>query len=284
MRTSVFTFSDGYTIPYYEWTATKKAKAVVLGIHGITTDLDQWRILASNLAEALAIDVHVPVLRGYKPNEKHKGHIENMEQYDVDLTEMINELKQEYNQVILLGHSAGCGNVLRGLYLQDLNVGALLLSPFIHPEMNVFRSRENAGDGDDGGYKLFQMRTVIAHTLSKLGIKIAESLPVVQVPLREKPMFRDSAVFQYRLSYRLMMGRFLNPDLAVGYIQKQKIPIIIGEEDEVIDAGKLAHALSLSGQKIVQRIQGADHNSVFHHQDSLSRIIDEIRAMMNISN
>lgn len=276
MRTSVFTFSDGYSIPYYEWTSGKKSGTVVLGIHGITPDLDQWGKLASNLVAGMAVEVHIPVLRGYKPNQKRKGHLSVMEQYDTDLKELIEELEQEYDRVIVVGHSAGCGNVLRGLFYQDLSAKALLLAPFIHPEMKVFKSKEKSQKDANSGYELYQGRAMFAHILSKMGVKVAESCSVVQVPLREKPLLKDSPVIHFRLSYRMMMGRFLAPDLASRFIEDQNIPIIIGDQDEVIDAEKLADLLSNSAKDNVHRIEGVNHNDLFDNPDSLSRIMTEI--------
>lgn len=279
MRTSVFTFSDGHSIPYYEWTSSKEARFVIVGIHGITPDLDQWNILASNLVADMDIDVHIPVLRGYKPNKKSKGHIPILEQYDLDLREIVKELLEEYDQIMMIGHSAGCGNVLRALHFQQLKVKTCLLSPFIHPEMDVFNTRDQSEENDSGSYELYQKRAVGAHMLSKAGIRSAELWPVVQVPLREKFLYKDSAVIPFKLSYRLMMGRFLKPEIALDLIREQRIPIIIGNEDEVIDAKKLSDLFTDDADGVVDVIQGVNHNTVFDHPESLSRIMTEVKKV-----
>ncbi|AOM82223.1 alpha/beta hydrolase [Salisediminibacterium beveridgei] len=271
MRTSLFTFSDGYTVPYYEWESPDQADVVVLGIHGITPDLDEWMKLAGHVTESGPVDVHLPVLRGYKPNKKNRGDIPLQEQYDQDLSEMITELNQEYERVIVMGHSAGCGNVMRLLNRQTDAFEPLLLAPFIHPEMKVFREQEKTEN--DPSYKIFNARAVAAHTLTRFRLRFAERIPVVRIPLREQPLYTDSEIHPFTLSYRLMMGRFLDPAYSKPLFSKHTIPIIIGEHDEVIDAEKLTKYVSEVDQDQITVIPGADHNSIFHDQASLAEII-----------
>lgn len=275
MRTSLFTHSDGYTVPYYEWESNQKARLVVLGIHGITPDLDQWMKLASHLTESLPVDVHLPVLRGYKPNKQNRGDIPGQTQYDNDLQEMIAELKQEYDQVIVIGHSAGCGNVMRSIKEDPGSFYPVLLAPFIHPEMKVFREQETKDE--DPNYKIFNIRAILAHTLTRFGLKIAGKIPVVKIPLREQPLYTDSQIHSYTLSYRLMTGRFLDPAVAKTLFFSYSIPIIIGEHDEVIDAVKLTDYFGEPERNLVTVIPDTDHNSIFHEQESLAEIIQAIK-------
>lgn len=271
MRTSLFTFSDGYAVPYYEWESQNKADVVLLGVHGITPDLDEWMKLAAHITDTLPMDVHVPVLRGYKPGKKARGHLPDQTQYDQDIDEMISELNKEYDQVIVMGHSAGCGNVMRLIKKGAGSFKPVLLAPFIHPEMKVFRDQEQSND--DPSYQIFNIRAIIAHTLSRFGLTFAEGIPVVRIPLREQPLYTDSLIHAYTLSYRLMMGRFLDPSSIKSLFAENLIPIIIGENDEVIDAEKLTKYLVESSQAQIQVIPAADHNSIFHDQASLGEMI-----------
>ncbi|PYZ95123.1 hypothetical protein CR194_06305 [Salipaludibacillus keqinensis] len=274
--TSLFTFSDKANIPYYEFPSERKTNKVLLCIHGITSELDQLFKMAELLRSEVSIDIHIPVLRGYTSFESGKGDLNEQGRYDLDLQEMIDELSKEYEEIFLLGHSMGAGNLLRYSLEQPSNhiVDIFLVSPFIHPSLDVFH--DNNGDQKEGDYEIFFKRAAALSMLDRLNVHFFSYLPVVKIPLREIPYDETSTVKSYTLSFRLMMSRFIKDPSILNSAPLHFYRIFLGSQDEVISGLKFKKYWETEVGGDVYLASTHDHNSILTSSELINDLIRSV--------
>ncbi|WP_280770950.1 alpha/beta hydrolase [Salipaludibacillus daqingensis] len=279
--TSLFTFSDKTSIPYYEFPVKPTTNKVLLCIHGITSDLEHLFIMAENIRSNVRIDIHIPILRGYTSFEEGKGDIKRKGIYDQDLIEMIDELSKEYEEIYLLGHSMGAGNILR-YYLNTPSekiINIFLVAPFINPSMKVFHDKND--DQSDDLYEIFFKRAVFLGLLDRLKIGFLSHLPVVKIPLREIPYDTSSKTISYTLSFRLMISRFVSNLAIIKRLPIERIHIFIGENDEVIHGKKFKDYWEKEVGNETNLLEELDHNSVLTSEEFTRKMAAIIRHVSN---
>lgn len=277
MITSTFTFSDGTTTLYYEADSQvgSSVETVILGVHGMTTDLDGWLALANNLTVLAPVDIHLPIMRGYTNKESYKGDIPAHNQYDLDLEEIIEELGYEYSRIILIGHSAGAGNVARVLINTKTTASKLeavcFAAPLFHPSSSVPKNRKKDTDWD-----MYYQRAVFYRFLERVNPWFRGKGAVMKIPLREIPYEEDSPLADYELSYRLFMGRFINPSLLAQLQQLRNASVWIGAEDDVVNTEKLKTNLEKSTETKISVIENEDHHSILTNPEFMRYIIETV--------
>ncbi|RLJ81020.1 serine aminopeptidase S33 family [Salisediminibacterium halotolerans] len=280
--TSTFTFSDSAVIPYYEIESQErdKTKTVIVGIHGLMSDLDYWKRLADNLTVLASVDVHLPILRGYTNAETKKGDIPNAGQYDNDLVEILQELEHEYERIVLIGHSTGAANVCRILNAGRLPVKTekiILAAPFLHPALPVNREISNQENGSDS-WAVYSKRAKFYHIWANINPFFQGRAPVVKVPVRDVPYDASSQVYPYELSYRLVMSRFI--DLKhTNWQLFAKSSVFIGSADEVIDSEKLKQLWKDKTGTDMHTVDSEDHNSLLTSPPFMQHILESVRLL-----
>ncbi|MGP4039853.1 alpha/beta hydrolase [Gracilibacillus sp. D59] len=107
--------------------------------------------LAEYLSEKNMATVYTPDLRGYGDHAIQKGDIDYIGQHESDLESFIQFTKEKHPQsrLVLAGHSAGGGTVLRSIshtcsqYIDQF----LLLAPFVHHSAPTIPKNNEKGYG-----------------------------------------------------------------------------------------------------------------------------------------
>lgn len=273
MEISSFKMNDNTFLPDYT-IQTEGSTTAVLCIHGITSELDMFAAFGKLLHRKLNYDIHIPILRGYHDSQRH-GDFESDTQYDQDIESMLLSLRLKYKRVYVLGHSIGSGSVFRYMQERKSNLidHAVLTAPFLHPAHKVFKEAEEGEN--DGTYKLFFKKALLAGTLNKMGIKILDNTSIVEIPLRTFPLDPASPLKTHSLSYRLMMSRFIKKEEHFDHIDYSRITFITGEKDEIIDINKAETFFDKHIDSKLLVVKDEDHNTILT-SSQLLKIFDAI--------
>lgn len=225
-----FRARDGVNLPYRRWPTTKGAQALIL-VHGSSWHGRQFWELAPALA-AKGYDVIVPDMRGHGENPVKRGDTDHIGQYEEDIADLIENLglKQAGSKIIIGGHSAGGGFVLRfaGGKYSELADGYLLLAPFLGH--NAPTVRQNAG-----GWAHTAVRRLIGLSmLNKVGVTQLNHLPVLafSVPefVRKGPLGHTvTDKYSYRLLASYSPHLDFNADLKA---MTKPVLLVSGANDE----------------------------------------------------
>ncbi|CAM3831736.1 alpha/beta fold hydrolase [Alkalicoccus chagannorensis] len=252
-----FRMKDHVLLPAYTTRGqTPKPKAVLM-LHGITHDMD---VLAAAAEQAASrADVYLLILRGYH-DRTSPGALTYHGQTDDDIESVLHALKQSYDHVTLAGHSMGAGSVLRymqekdGRYLDD----AVLAAPFLHPAHPVFAPN----DGSDDTYKLSLKKAAAAAFLTRAGVQAAGRMHIVDIPLRQDPLQPGSTTYRKKLSYRLMLSRFIEKETDFSRIDFNRTRWITGAEDEIVTADRFVSFCHDHGLPDPVIVPGENHNTL----------------------
>ena len=255
-----YTARDFSHLQYVSFEKDRPKNRAVILIHGITAELNHQEKFAESLE--LEADVFLPILRGYDQLNS-RGDLSYMEQFDDDLFDFIHFVKKKgYDQILLVGHSMGCANLLRLIHRNPKAADHyLFISPFFHPTLSVYRNdaTDQFKPSTDVDYVVYQKKAGTLMVLYKLGVKRILNWTVAQIP----DEFHHSG--RLSLSFRLMMSRFLEKvpaDLFRG--MEDRVRTYVGEHDEVVHPERLSEWYENTFGMNMTIVKDTDHNHILH--------------------
>ncbi|WP_345238998.1 alpha/beta hydrolase [Pontibacillus salipaludis] len=276
----VWTFKarDEADLQYYFYSeGNEKNKPTIIFIHGITAELHHIRQFASKAKKE--VNVIIPILRGYHPT-LIRGDLQYKGQYDDDLEDLCLYLQSiDLQNVYWCGHSMGCGNLLRVLKketVSKLSEGFIFLSPFFHPTLPVYNFQNSSNKDLNDIYELKLLKSILLYTLHQFKVQIFSKTKVVKVP----DDFHENKLLH--LSFRLMISRI--PDARMlNTLYKSKIPLfmMIGDEDEVTDATKLAEWWKGRTNHPYKMQKGHNHNTIISEDSNVYEVIDWVKTIFD---
>ncbi len=167
---------DGSAIRYRHYSASSNTVPLAIVIHGPGWHGGTYLNVASALADRGKFEVLVPDLRGHGLNPIRRGDIDYIGQFEDDLATLINANGGETRDIVMVGHSAGGGLIIRfaGGTHGTLLDRAVLIAPFLHHTAPTTRET-----GSGWAHPLIR-RIIGLSMLNSVGITAFNDLTIMQ--------------------------------------------------------------------------------------------------------
>ncbi len=133
-KAETFTLSDGYNLAFRHYRSARGGESAVVLVHGSSGHAGQFHALARELAANHGSDVYALDMRGHGPSALHRGHeVHDPNRLCMDLREFLSAVHTQFPHLVLGGHSAGGGLLLRAIDsgIDDLVSGYVFFSPYL---------------------------------------------------------------------------------------------------------------------------------------------------------
>ncbi len=248
------------------------ARTAVLAIHGSSGDGRYYHPLARYLSGRGQAAVYAVDLRGHGASGGRRGDVDYIGQLEDDLADVVAMVRRERPavRIVLLGHSAGGGLVVRaaGGGRVPAVAGYILLAPYLGPDAATTRP-------DSGGWATADIPKIVdVATRTAMGDGSGQGAIVVRfnVPADQA---RADQVLAY--SYRMMMSysprRDLAHDLAA---MRGAVLVLVGDRDESFHAERYAPTIAPHAKATVTVLPGVTHLGLVVNR----RAGDEIEAWL----
>ncbi|RED64612.1 alpha/beta hydrolase [Cohnella lupini] len=267
---------DGRSLCYRLYPANSNKMVILL--HGISEDGLYLRPLADFLSKRGLAQVVVPDLRGYGMHPIRRGDVEYIGQYDDDIEDLTNWLRQRFSsadKLIIAGHSGGGANAIRlaahRKLAKDIG-GFLLLAPSIHPEAPINHKKDPWST-----IRIDSRKVAFLDALNVAGIRFLNHWIVMR---NDKPLDRRHGRETLEVSYRLLMSRFTKAKYA-RYLQAMTQPtlVLVGEKEEVHIPGQYAPLFAQHTQAKVATILDADHDGILSNDGTFQEVESWLKAL-----
>lgn len=244
-----------------------ESNTTILLSHGVLGNSFLFNKMSGLLREATGAEVYALDIRGHGQSGGRPGDVDYIGQYEDDLADIVAQIKQEKpdHKIIIAGHSMGGGISLRYAmrdHFPEVD-GYLLTAPtlgHINPTM-----RTEPVDSEEPFMMLHIQRMIGLTMLNSLGIHEYDSLDVLFFNLPENsPVTR----YTHRSNVSNAPADYKDGLQAIN----KPLLIIVGTEDEVMDASKFKPAIDeySNGQLLI--VEGASHNGIRHSEEAMSEI------------
>jgi non-heme chloroperoxidase len=230
---------DGSELPLRVYDSKRRDAPLLVLIHGSGWYGAQFDGLARELAGVA--DVLVPDLRGHGVAPARRGDVDYIGQLEDDLADLIKARVKPGQKVVLGGHSAGGGLVVRfaGGENAGLIDGAVLLAPFLKYDAPTTRP-------DTGGWAYPLTRRLIGLSMmNAAGIATMNYLPVIQFnfpfEVLDGPL---GAAATTTYSYRMNTSYVPRFDYLKDVAALPPFLLIVGAEDEAFVADQYEPLMS----------------------------------------
>lgn len=259
---------DGYDLPIRSLSGPAGAPLVVM-IHGSAWHGMQFNGLAANLPA----DRVIPDLRGHGVAPLRRGDVDYIGQLEDDIADLIRARAKLGQKVIILGHSAGGGLVIRfaGGAHRGLIDAAILLAPMIHHSAPTMR--RNSGD-----WTTVLLRRVIGLSiLNRFGITLANHLPVIRFAMPQAVLDGPlGATTEY--SYRLNTSFAPRDDFRRDIKSLPPFLLLVGADDQAFVANAYAPLMQpLTDKGQYQIIPDTGHLALLDHPQTAQAITEWMR-------
>ncbi|MBL4812817.1 MAG: alpha/beta fold hydrolase [Rhodobacteraceae bacterium] len=229
---------DGSQLPVRQYGAPDQQNMLVL-IHGSGWHGMQFDTLAIALSDAAF--VVVPDLRGHGIAPQRRGDIDHIGQYEEDIADLIDALRQDGQTIVVAGHSSGGGLVVRmagGAYGDRINQ-AVLIAPYLH--YNAPNMRPNAG----GWTRPLTRRLIGLSMLNMVAITALNHLDVIQLAMPQEVLNGPlGATATTAYTYRLNTSYAPRDDFLADIAMLPPFLLIVGRDDEAFLAESYTPLLS----------------------------------------
>jgi non-heme chloroperoxidase len=267
----------GGTELYYRYypCAEASSTAIIL-LHGISEDSKYLYPYSHKVSSTGLAHVYTPDLRGYGPKTARLGDIDYIGQLEDDLADLVQHIKAELphvTRIVMAGHSAGGGTVIRfaGSRNADSVDAYLLLAPHLGPGNPTERPA-------DGHRKLHMGRVIVLSLLDAAGIKRWHGLPAMDLYKRPEQLHDGMAT---KLSFRLLLSR--SPMKYKRDLTKLTKPtlVLVGENDEVFYADRYEALLAQYTDAHVHIVPGSDHDGLLASPIAYEQTANWLQAKTN---
>jgi non-heme chloroperoxidase len=253
-----FKARDGSQLAYRFYDSTSEKQ--LFFFHGSSYHSVAYHALAQAISSSGLAKVYMPNLRGHYLSGVRRGDVDYIGQLEDDIADLISFARDqgEKAEIYLGGHSSGAGLAIRfagGKYADVVN-GYVLLAPVIPLAPSV-------KGGDAGGWaNVNQNRLYGLLALNAVGISGFNGLPIIEFNKPEK-FWDGTETLSY--SYRLNTSYHPRYDYVSDItLMGDKVLVLVGEEDEAIDTGKLKALFEDATSGIeVAILPGVNHFGIF---------------------
>ena len=268
---SYFRARDGRDLAYRAYPAAGVAsKGSVVLVHGSSASSSSMHLMVKGFAAAgyaaYALDI-----RGHGESGT-KGQIAYIGQLEDDMEDFVHSMKLAQPST-LVGFSSGGGFVLRfaGSAKQKLFSNYLLLTPFISQGAATSRP-------DSGGWASVGVPRIIAISfLNGFGVHGFNDLPVIRFALTKENAKFLTPEYSFALAQNFRPERDYQANIRA---VRQPLRVLVGQNDEVFYADKLASVFKTAGKDVpVTLLPGIDHISLTLDPAALQAAISAVESM-----
>jgi pimeloyl-ACP methyl ester carboxylesterase len=264
---------DGYMLSVRIYGEAGRGPLLIL-VHGSGWHGLQFDTLARALSDKAY--VVVPDLRGHGEAPERRGDVDHIGQYEEDLADLINGLRQNEEKVVVVGHSSGGGLVIRmagGPYSDRID-RVVLLAPFL--KYNAPTMRPNSG----GWAHPLSRRLIGLSMLNTIGIRMFNNLQVIQFAMPQTVLdgpLGHTATTSY--TYRLNTGFSPRTNYRTDISMLPPFLFIVGRDDESFIAEEFEPVLSsASDQGSYHIVDGVGHLDIMNRPETIKLIRDFLQA------
>lgn len=265
-----FKMRDGKNLFTYHY-PKPGAKVSIVVLHGVLSSAYLMNRTSGLLQQATGAEVYAVDLRGHGQSEGKPGDVDYIDQYASDLADLITEikLKKPHHKVILAGHSMGGGIALRYAQMDKVPAvdGYLLYAPLLGQDSpTIPKGSENANENQEESFlKIHILRLIGLKMLNLTGNHSLDSLPVLFFNL---PPASPVKSYSHRANESMAPAEYKSGLASV----KKPLLVIVGSRDEAFVATEYEAAVGNNSAGEFDMIEGATHNGIRHHAESLRSI------------
>jgi non-heme chloroperoxidase len=242
------------------------ASLAIVAIHGSAGHGRYYHSLARYLSGRGTAAVYAIDLRGHGASGGRRGDVDYIGQLEDDLADVVAFVRRERPgaRIVLLGHSAGGGLVVRaagGGRVPGV-AGYVLLAPYLGVDAPTTRP-------DSGGWATADMAKIVdIATRAAMGDTAGQDAVVVRFNM---PEATPDYVLAY--TYRMIMSYTPRPDLARDLAaMRGPVLVLAGDRDESFYAERYAATIAPHARATVTVLPGVTHLGVVVDQHAAERI------------
>lgn len=249
---------DGATLNYRFYASGENVDKFLVLLHGSGWHSRYFFKLASYLSEQNLAHVITPDLRGHGENPIRRGDVDYIGQYEDDIADLIQILRNDYpdKMLIVSGHSSGGGLALRfgGSKYSSRADAYLLLSPFL--KYNAPTARKNAG----GWATPYTGRIAGLVMLNNIGIRFFNHLDVIRFNMPEEARDgTETLAYTFRLNTAYAPQQYKRELAAI----EQPLLVLVGTADEAFLPEEYEPTvMKYNPTAQVQLLPGVSHNGI----------------------
>jgi non-heme chloroperoxidase len=249
----------------FRWYPAQSDHVMIL-LHGISEDSKYLHPLAEFVASNDLAHVCTPDLRGYGEKPARRGDVDYIGQIEDDLGDLMKVIKAKHPgaRIILAGHSAGGGTVIRlagSRYSSDVQA-YLLFAPLLGPGAPTDKP-------SNGAFCIHTKRLITLFILNGLGIRRWNHLPVMVVNRPEDARHGGEVT---ELSFRLLVSR--TPLKYKKDLPKLTKPTLVlaGSNDEAFRADQYEPVFAAYTRAKVQIIPNETHDGLLESRETHEKV------------
>ena len=260
-----FTTRDNKKIFAYNF-PMKSLNTIIL-IHGVKSSAKEYNKMAGILRESTQSEVFAIDLRGHGKSDGKDGDVDYLNQYAVDLDDIIAAIRKEKpkGKIIIAGHSMGGGVAILQAMLKNKETsdGYILFAPLIGHDSPAFQqpASVNTNDSIEPFMKIHFARIIGLKMFNEIGNHTYDSLPVLFFNL---PGNMPSAKYTYRANMSMAPENYSEGLKAIN----KPMLVLIGNKDEAFNAEAMKKAVTENSNGAVHIIDGATHNGIRNNPES----------------
>lgn len=247
---------DGETIFARRYKASGSTSIILM--HGIARDSSAFESAARLLRESTGANIITPDFRGHGRSGGDRFDVDYIGQYEDDLEDIIRSIRRERpgNRVIVGGHSMGGGVAMRYALKESAPVPDAYL--LFAPNFGEGPTQRSGDDAENASaFVHFDVRRMIGIILlNSVAIHALDDLPI---------LYFNSTPQRLDYSYRAVMSaQPIHPNTSDVALQAVKSPllVIVGENDEVFEAGRFESFISQNSGGETVILPGLTHDGI----------------------
>lgn len=247
----------------------KKSRLTIVLLHGVLSNALKMNKAAGLLRDAARAEVFALDLRGHGRSDGAPGDVDYIDQYAEDVAGVIAQIKKDKpnNKIIVAGHSMGGGIGLRFAMLKNraLIDGFLLFAPLLGQNTPTFPPPGKVQTDKEPFLKIHIQRLIGLKMMNSIGEHQYDGLKVLFFNV---PQNAPIKAYTYRANESMAPVDYAEGLKSV----REPLLVLVGSRDEAFTASAFENAVKSNSQGEVFVIEGATHNGITEHPESMRLI------------
>jgi non-heme chloroperoxidase len=252
----IFVLSDGYKLTFRHYRTSQGSEIAFVFVHGSAGYGSQFHALAQALCAQHGIDVYTFDMRGHGASATQRGHgVRDTNRLCEDLQQFLETVATRFPKVVLGGHSAGGGLVLRSIRngIVDVVSGYVFLAPYLGLGSPTIRPHF-------GGWVHIKIGLLAGIFVANFfGIRCFNDARVISFDLTSCP---DAWRYTPRWSFNMLLA--FGPDIwsakALPIARDKPVLVLAGSGDQCFVSRRYSEAFSsLAPHSKVVIVDGCGH-------------------------